>query len=488
MNLAQVVDTAAEHFEAGRLRDAETLCRQVLAQQANFPEALQLLGLIAHRCGHNEAALDLLRRAVAVSPRSPTCHANLALVLESMERYDDAAAACRTALALRPQLPDFLNTLGHILNSQGRLEESIQACQAALSVRPRFPEALNNLANALRKKGMWRQSIATFQQSLALAPAQPQARFHLALLLLLVGDFEHGLPMMEVRWETLPPSQRPNLPVPMWDGSPLNGRRILLYSEQGFGDTIHFARYLPLVEARGGKAIVLCQPELRTLLQSMRGERQIFAEGQPLPPFDLHCPLVSLPLVMGTRMNSMPADVPYLFADATRAQRLRQRITETAGPKKVGLAWSGSAQNVGGRHRSIPLAALAPLAQVPGITFFSLQKGPDLFPSPKPPRMQLIDWTGELHDFADTAALIAGLDLVITIDTAVAHLAGAMGKPTWTLLSFGSDWRWFIDREDSPWYPTMRLFRQPVLGDWQTPVNRIAQELARFEAPPAPLS
>ena len=480
MTLAQTLDLAAEHFEAGRLREAETLCRQVLAQRPDFPEALQLLGVIAHRCGHNEPAVDLLRKAVAANPQAPTAHANLALVLESMERYDEAAAECRAALALRPQSPGFLNTLAHILNVQGKLDDSIHACQAALSLRPQFPDALNNLANALRKKGMWQQSIAAFQQSLALMPAQPHARFHLALLLLLLGDFEHGLPMMESRWETLPPNQRPKVAVPMWDGSPLNGRRVLLYTEQGFGDTIHFARYIPMVEARGGKTIIVCQPELRTLLQTMRGDRPVFAEGEPLPPFDLHCPLVSLPLVMGTRMNSIPADVPYLFADPTKAQHWQQRLAQTGAGKKVGLVWSGSAQNVGGRHRSLPLASLAPLAQVPGITFFSLQKGPDLFPSPKPPQMQLVDWSSELRDFSDTAALIAGLDLVITIDTAVAHLAGAMCKPTWTLLSVGSDWRWFIDREDSPWYPTMRLFRQPVLGDWQTPVNRVAQELSHL--------
>jgi tetratricopeptide (TPR) repeat protein len=480
MNLAQAFDLAADHFEAGRLVEAETICRQLLAQKPDHADALQLLGLIAQRCGHRDAAVELLRRAIALNPQAAACHANLALVLESMDRLDEAAAESRAALALRPQSPDFLNTLSHILNRQGHLDQSMQASQAALALRPQFPEALNNLANVMRKKGMWRQAIATFQQSLALAPAQPHPRFHLALLLLLVGDFEHGLPMMEARWETMPPSQRPNFPVPMWDGSALNGRRILLYSEQGFGDTIHFARYIPLVEARGGNVIVLCQPELQSLLQTLAGNRPIVAEGQALPQFDLHCPLMSLMLAMRTNMATIPAQVPYLFADPARAQQWQKRIAETGPGKKMGLAWSGSPQNVSGRHRSLPLGALAPLAQVPGITFFSVQKGPDLFPSPKPPQMRLVDWSNQIHDFADTAALIAQLDLVITIDTAVAHLAGAMGKPTWLLLSFGSDWRWFIDREDSPWYPTMRLFRQPILGDWQTPLNRVAAELARL--------
>jgi tetratricopeptide (TPR) repeat protein len=485
MNLAQAFDLAADHFEAGRLQEAEGMCRQLLAQKPDFPEALQLLGLIAQRCGQRDAGVELLRRAVSLKPQSAAFHANLALALESMERLDEAAAESRAAVALQPQSPDFLNTHSHILNRLGNLDESMQASQAALALRPRFPEALNNLANVMRKKGMWQQAIATFQQSLAISPAQPQTKFHLALLHLLLGDFERGLPMMEVRWETLPPNQRPKSPVPMWDGSPLNGRRILLYSEQGFGDTIHFARYIPMVEARGGKVIVLCQPELRSLLQTLPGDRQVFAEGEPLPPFDLHCPLMSLMLMMGTRMATIPAQVPYLFADAQRAQQWRQRIADTGPGKKVGLAWSGSPQNVNGRHRSLPLAAFAPLAKLP-VTFFSLQKGQDLFPSQQPPEMRLIDWSRELHDFADTAALIAGLDLVITIDTAVAHLAGAMGKPTWVLLSIGSDWRWFIDRDDSPWYPTMRLFRQPALGDWDTPLKRIAEELSRPSSTGAP--
>jgi hypothetical protein len=263
----------------------------------------------------------------------------------------------------------------------------------------------------------------------------------------------------------------------------LEGRSLLLHTEQGLGDAVQFIRYLPLAAQRGARIIIECQAELQRLFQTMSGNYQTVVRGQPLPAFDLHCPLLSLPWVFGTNLASIPNDVPYLHADAEDAGRWQDRLGGHCALLKVGLAWAGKPTHQNDRNRSMKLARLAPLGQLPGVHFFSLQKGTAAAEAKAPPAgMELVDWTEELKDFADTAALIANLDLVIAVDTAVVHLAGAMGKPVWTLLPFASDWRWLLDRADSPWYPTMRLFRQATPGDWDGVIRRVAAELSRHKS------
>ncbi|MGD0390626.1 MAG: glycosyltransferase family 9 protein [Tepidisphaeraceae bacterium] len=258
----------------------------------------------------------------------------------------------------------------------------------------------------------------------------------------------------------------------------MEGRTLLLHAEQGVGDAIQFIRYLPLVAQRGGKIIIECQTELQRLFQTTAGRCQIVARGQPLPAFDLHCPLLSLPRVFGTSLANVPNIVPYLHADAEDAGKWQHRLAEHASIVKVGLAWAGSPAHKNDRNRSIKLAGLAPLGQISGARFFSLQKGEAAAEAKTPPPgMQFVDWTEDLKDFADTAALIANLDLVIAVDTAVAHLAGAMNKPVWTLLPYVPDWRWLLQRHDSPWYPSMRLFRQPRIGDWDSVFAQVADAL-----------
>ncbi len=263
-----------------------------------------------------------------------------------------------------------------------------------------------------------------------------------------------------------------------WDGSSLEGRSLLLHAEQGFGDALQFIRYLPRVAQRGGRIILGCQPELQRLFQTIADGCQIVVRGQALPAFDLYCPLLSLPRVFGTTLASIPNLIPYLRADAGEAGKWQQRLAEHCSMVKVGLAWAGSPAHKNDRNRSMKLARLAPLGRTPGVRFFSLQKGEAAAESKTPPGLELVDWTQELKDFADTAGLIENLDLVIAVDTAVAHLAGAMGKPVWTLLPSNSDWRWMLEREDSPWYPTMRLFRQTSWGDWDSVVARVAEALS----------
>jgi hypothetical protein len=259
----------------------------------------------------------------------------------------------------------------------------------------------------------------------------------------------------------------------------LEAHTLLLYTDEGFGDALQFIRYLPLLAQRCGKIIIACRPELPRLLRTMADGCEIVALGQPLPAFDFHCSLLSLPHVFGMTLANIPATVPYLQADAEDTARWRRRLADHSPIVNVGLAWAGSSTNKNDRNRSMKLARLAPLGQVPGVRFISLQKGEAAAESKTPPaRMEVVDWTEELKDFADTAALIANLDLVIAVDTAVAHLAGAMGKPVWTLLPLVPDWRWLLEREDSPWYPSMRLFRQPSWGDWDSVITRVADSLS----------
>jgi len=314
-----------------------------------------------------------------------------------------------------------------------------------------------------------------YRNVLARNPDDPQAHWSLALIHLSRGEFEQGWHHYEWRWRVKELRMRRRTEAPQWDGGPLDGRTILLHNEQGFGDTIQFVRYLPEVIRRGGKIILACQRELFSLLESMPQIHQCVPNDQPAPAHDVCCPLLGLPGLFKTRLDNIPADIPYLKADPARSARWRDRLPHD-GRKKIGLVWAGRPAHPNDLNRSVTLQSLAPLAEVAHAHFISLQTGQAARQTSSAP-MPLTNWSDELTDFAETAALIANLDQVICVDTAVAHLAGAMGKPVWVLLPFISDWRWMVGRHDSPWYPTMRLFRQQRVGDWQSPIARLAQEL-----------
>jgi len=297
--------------------------------------------------------------------------------------------------------------------------------------------------------------------------------------LLVRGDFLQGWEEYEWRWKTKDAAfPERNFAQPQWDGSPLEGRTLLLHAEQGLGDAIQFIRYLPLVAQNGGNIVLECQPELQRLFQRMAPDLPVLAMGQALPAFDVHCPLMSLSRVFSTDLGNIPQTVPYLHADAAEAALWGERLAGLGSSLKVALVWAGNPTNKNDRKRSLKLASLAPLAEVPGVRFISLQKGDATAEARTlPAGVALIDVAEDLKDFADTAALLANLDLVISVDTAVVHLAGAMGRPVWTLLPFAPDWRWLLGRADSPWYPTMRLFRQPAIGDWDAVIAEVREQL-----------
>ena len=444
LDLNQIFKLAVQHHQAGRKDQAEGLYRQMLAQNPNDPNALQLMGTLALESGHAEEAVDMIGRALKAFPKAAEIHSNMGLALRSLGRNDEAIAEFEMAISLKPQLPEVYGNLGSAFMAQGRLEEGMAMCRKTLSMKGDVPEAHVNLA----------------------------------IMLLLRGEWKEAWPHFEWRWARHLKRIRPNFIQPEWDGGDLHGRMILLRAEQGYGDSIQCIRFAKLVANRGGRVIVACPEGVVKLLRNVEGVGQLLDDRDTLPLFDVWCSMLSLPRVMGTTLETIPGGVPYLKADQGLAAKWASRMGERKGVK-VGLVWAGRPQHVNDRNRSISLKAMAPLAKVPGVSLYSLQKDEAREQLKSAPEgMELVDWTEELQEFTDTAALIENLDMVITVDTAVAHLAGAMGKTVWLLLPFVPDWRWLLEREDSPWYPTMRLFRQKRGGDWESVIGQVAEELA----------
>jgi len=500
----------------GKLQAATVSLRKAIALKPDFAEAHNNLGNVLKDRGKAEAAVDSFRRAIALKPDLAEAHnnlgnalkdlgqvtdaegslrhavtlnpayaeaySNLGNALQELGRLDEAAESLRQALVLKPDLAGAHSNLGNVLTEQDRPEAALAALETAIRLQPNLAEAHNNRGNALRALGRFDAALASFEKAAALQPDYAEARWNESLCRLLLGDFEQGWKLYEWRWNKPGAVDKARkFAVPLWLGKkPLAGKRILLHAEQGIGDTLQFCRYAPLLEADGAVVIVEVQPALKSLLGGLTGGTELVARGEPLPPFDCHCPLMSLPLASATRLETVPAAVPYLQADPDMVEAWRSRLGQSSAPR-VGLVWSGNPAHKNDRNRSIPLPMVAKLT-VAEAQFVSLQK--DLRDGDKPVLDEISNLRhvgDDLRDFADTAALIALMDVVVTVDTAVAHLAGAMGKAVWVLLPANPDFRWLTDRDDSPWYPTARLFRQTTAGDWQSVIGQVGEALhARF--------
>jgi tetratricopeptide (TPR) repeat protein len=470
-NLAHVLKNSAQNESAA----AEY--RRAIALRENDPEGWRGLGDCLHALEQFAEAADAHRRAIHFKPDYVEAHNNLGMALSKLELWNEAAAAFRAAIALRPEYPRAHHSLGIALKWQGEYAEAIACYRTALKQKPDFVDAWTNLGVALAASMNHAQALAAFNRALELQPDNPMAHWCLALSLLAGGDYSAGWPEYEWRWKTGDTALRPpNYAQPLWDGSDPAGRRIMIYVEQGFGDAIQFIRFIPQLLEVNGKFLLECPPELFTLLNRWPGLK-VIPRGQPLPDFDLHIPLLSLPRILGITLDKLPGPIPYLFADPDRLEKWKRRI-DPGKHLNIGLVWAGNPQHRQDRSRSATLAAFAPLASIDGLRFFNLQKGPAAAQAENPPSgMTLIDHTAELHDFSDSAALISNLDLVISVDTSIVHIAGALGKPIFVLLAFSPDWRWMIGQSDSPWYPSVRLFRQPKPGDWATPIGQIVETL-----------
>jgi tetratricopeptide (TPR) repeat protein len=503
---------AGEQFQ-----EALACFHRALEIAPDHPEALANLGKSLHSLGLLEDAVAFLRRAAAAQPASASILMNLAMASAELGQFDEALRDGRRALELKPDDADLLSAWSVLLTEAGELEQALEATEQALNIRPDWPEAERSLSTLLRlsnradealasahltiedqpndasgfvelglaqqELGEIDQAIAAYREATELDPQDQLAQHCLALALLAQGDFANAWPGFESRLRTQPFRMRlQRFTRPMWDGSSPEGKRILLVDEQGYGDNFQFIRYAPELHRRGAKLSLVCRPELVQLFSRVEGIDACQPARLQLPEHDAYCLLGSLPALFGTTLDSIPANVPYLSADAELARTWQSKMPQD-NRLKVGLAWSG--RHLPDPRRSVPAAALSPLGAVPNVGFFSLQiKAASHRRDSASPDFAMTDWTDELVDFSQTAALIANLDLVITIDSAVAHLAGAMGKPVWLLLKSNPDWRWLLDRVDSPWYPTMRLFRQPRIGDWSTPIAEVEKELRTFAQTP----
>jgi Flp pilus assembly protein TadD len=448
MTLHQALELGWRELQADHLSEAESVCRQILAAIPQNSDALSLLGLILARLGRYDDALEVSRRAIEIYPAG-------------------AAYYCR---------------LGGILTELDRLEEAVATYRKGIAAQRDYVDLHNDLGNALKQLGDIDGAMQSYRHAIDIAPQSPIPHHNLGLVHLLKGHFKQGFAEYAWRWR-VPTLKLFNqqFPQPVWDGGDLKGRTILLRAEQGFGDAIHFCRYVPLVAGRGAKVIFACKPPLVRLMRTLRGYEMLATQGDPLVPFDVHATLMDLPGLMGTTLETVPADVPYLSADPTLVATWRRRLAGVPG-KKVGLSWAGAREHHNDRNRSLKLSALAPLSQIEGVSLVSLQVGSAAAELPGVSSvMKIVDHASHLTDFAETAALIENLDLVITVDTSVAHLAGAMGKPVWVMLPYVPDWRWMLDREDSPWYPTMRLLRQTRQRNWDQVIVGIIQNLKQFK-------
>jgi Tfp pilus assembly protein PilF len=547
-DIAKAVGMATGHFQAGRIAEAETLCRNVLAEAPRNPDALHLLGVIADTVGNHAAAIELIGQAIGFKTNEPFYHGNLGQALQNAGRVDEAVAEYERALKINPGMVAVLINMGNIVMAQGKLDAAeewykravaadpkqalthynlgglykaqkkttpaIAAYTQALALNPnmaearvnlgalfkdenRFEEAgaqyrqaialdpkqskaYNNLGLLLRESGRFDDALECFFQTLKLTPDDTEARANIGTTLITGGAFAEGWPLYEARWEGLSPkSLRPATQLPQWTGeNPGANDRLLLFGEQGLGDKIHFSRYISLAAARFPAGVsVITDRSLQSLFRRSFPSVEILAEvPADQGRWQWHCPLMSLPLAFGTTLETVPAQTPYLVPDPVKVAYWKDKIAAlTLTARKIGVVWKPGKLMTSASLKALSFQQLKPLLEQPGVAWFSLQK--DIDPESEPGR--LIDWSAEFNDFDDTAALMMNLDLIISVDTSTAHLAGALNLPVWMLNRHASDWRWLWGRDDSPWYPSMRIFNQKTARDWDEVVGRIITALSK---------
>jgi len=524
---ARIVKAAPDYFDAlhiygslkaqsGQMGEALRLITAALKINPRSAEALVNLSNVMHALKRDQDALDCLDKALAIKPDDPLALANRGSALltlnrpqQALENFDavlrleprngeallnrgvakatleqpsEALRDFDAALALMPGHPNVLYNRGNALSDLGRYAEAVADFDRALLAAPAHARAWNNRGRALQQLNRHAEAVASFDKAIAFDKDYADAHSNRALSLLTLGDLRQGFQQYEWRWKRSGMTDtRRGYRGALWLGDfALGHKTILLHAEQGLGDTIQFARYVPLLAQSGAKIVLEVQPALKTLLGGLAGVTSCHARGEALPPYDVHCPLGSLPLALKTEAATIPAELPYLHADAARIAQWSDRIAALPG-KRVALAWAGQANHANDRNRSVDLKLLEPLLALNGISFFGIQR--DLRDGDAALLAQHSNVTAvgaDFDDMADTAAVLALCDLVIAVDTSVAHLAGALARPAWVMLPFAPDWRWGISGAHSPWYPQLRLFRQPAPGDWPGVVAQLCDALSAF--------
>jgi Flp pilus assembly protein TadD len=467
--------------EEGRTAEAVEAYQKALELKPSYAEALNNLGNIVTAQGNFSAALGFYERALVVNPNDSTYWGNIGAVQFMLGEFERAIHTYHKALELNPHSAKVLSNLGNTVSALGRFAEAKEYYERAMALEPTQPIYATNLGSALFRMGEFEQSIEAHRRALHLQGDLPQIKLNLALALLASGQFEEGWPLYETRWQTdeLAHAYR-DFPQPLWRGETEKGRTLFIHFEQGLGDTLQFCRYASLAAAKGMRVILEVQEPLVRLLKTLEGVEVIGPVGDAPPTCDFHCSTMSLPLAFQTRLDTIPGHTPYLRANPQDVQVWKEKLAPLApGKMRVGITWAGMSRRYAAeaamtdRRRSMSPELLESLFKNNNICFFSLQKDGEKVAD----SFGLVDMMDECHDFADTAALIENLDLVISVDTSVAHLAGALGKPVWLMNRFDSCWRWSRDSESTPWYPSMRIFHSPAPGDWQSVVTRVANEL-----------
>jgi tetratricopeptide (TPR) repeat protein len=444
-------------------------------------------GGILRQLDRKPEALTSYDRALSLAPDEVEALRCKAQLLQALGRHDEALPVHERGFELQPDATGALG-VGNALQALARYEEALAAADRALSLQPGMSEALTNRGNALRALGRHQEALECYAGVIAQQPDDVGAHWNEGLTRLTLGDFARGWAQHEWRLRGLSDVSGTDVPdVPTWRGSEdLAGKTILLRTEQGFGDALQFIRYATPVAERGARVVVACRAPLADLFRTVAGVEEVVSSDLAPAPVDYQAFLMSLPLAFRTRLDTIPATIPYVHADARRVEAWRERLAALGAGRKIGLVWRGNPEHTGARNRDCPARLLDPLFEVPDCRFFGLQltEGVDDIATMRARGCPIVDLAAELGDFHETAALIEALDLLITVDTAAAHLAGALGRPAWVMLPFAADWRWLLEREDSPWYPSLRLFRQATPGDWRDVVERVAGALRSFPTHP----
>lgn len=512
--LAALFQQGLVHHQQGQLEDARAAYERMLVLQPGHADALHMLGAMAMQSGEHALAVERISVSVHNNPRNATAYFNLGLALKALQRYEEAMVSFSQAIAIQPDYAQAWNNRGVVLQDQLRWDEAAQSYAGAIAAQPGFAQAHYNLGNALRALGRFEAALASYDTAITLQPGwahalnnrglalqelqrsaeaiesydaaianEPDyadAYWNKAIELLLCGDFAQGWAHYEWRWrrDTFS-SRKRDFPQPLWLGdAPLNGKTVLLHAEQGLGDSIQFCRYARDVRALGAQVLLEVPRPLLALFATLEGPKQLLEKGSALPHFDYHCPLLSLPLALQTQLANIPSPSPYLASTAAQRELWQRRLGPPS-KRRIGLVWSGNVRDKNDLQRSLTLNALLPhLPQ--SCEYICLQK--ELRPADQDAmQASSIRFFGaHIQDFSDTAALCDLVDLVISVDTSVAHLAGALAKPTWILLPYAPDWRWMLDRDDSPWYPSVRLYRQGNDRSWLPVLGRMASDILGY--------
>jgi tetratricopeptide (TPR) repeat protein len=482
-NPAILLDLAVVYRAAGQPDHVERTYRSALEVTPPFPRAFKAFAQYLRETGRSRDAVSVVTRLTESDPSWDSLHL-LGMTLAGSLRFAEAIGVFERCIAIAPQNAAAFNSIGACYLSMDQPRKAEEFLRKAVQRDPRNSEAIYNLGSAMMRQNRHRDAIAALEQVIALRPDFALAHANVAGALIALGDWKRG--WEEFEWRLKVPGSKPPDPrtaQKMWQGEPLQGQPILLISEGGLGDGIQFSRYAPLVAGRGGRATLLCQPPLARLMRSLKDVERVVTPSDAIGSFEQYCPLMSLPHLFGTVPENVPsADAAFLSAEADDVKRWGEKLgAADFGIKRIGIVWAGNPENLMDMSRSIPFDALAPLASIEGVKFYSLQKGPRGQPITRPVSgLPMIDHTADLHDMAETAALLQNLDLLLTADTAVAHVAAATGRPTWFMLAHSPDPRWMVEREDTPWYTNVRLFRQDTPGNWVGLVQRVAGELSQW--------